>query len=576
VVCSHCGNKSSATHRFCGMCGTPLPQRPITAPGATSTLSFTRLPVEVPRFTGPGTSALTSPASSVLERSSPALMSSGTEVAATAVKDVASPADSHLEKPNPELRSTDPQSRNYFTEAEKANSLEQFVAGFHYAPPKEEDELTMTGDHPVLDATGKYGEPVTPIGLSEESLTTEAPTQRVTSGSWAEGVSVSEGSAAETSAPGRSRFLDLSEQANQPTAVSSAPIAGPSFLGLSDSALTGSVEALEEPSTRSHWRAWVALIVILLFGGLGYLEWRAEKNQSNTGPIGVMKMQIERLKGRKGAVVTPEPSTQSTSVVPEAGSASNNSQPNASGPDMQVTPQQKQQTPAPVEPGTNANPPAEKPASPGASASPATIAPAQASSNPVQAAPGGSSNTGTFDAGRTQASDTNPSLPSAAAGVQPSNNGSKPASAQNEEAPAREPSRPAKPMPGADELAKANDASDAAAASAWLWKSVAKGNPEAPVRLANMYIKGDGVARSCEQAVVLLKSAAAKENAGARSRLGTLYATGTCVPRDRVRAYEYMSSALQANPNASGARDLREQLWAQMSPQERTQAEKYR
>ena len=131
-------------------------------------------------------------------------------------------------------------------------------------------------------------------------------------------------------------------------------------------------------------------------------------------------------------------------------------------------------------------------------------------------------------------------------------------------------------MPGADELAKANDASDAAAASAWLWKSVAKGNPEAPVRLANMYIKGDGVARSCEQAVVLLKSAAAKENAGARSRLGTLYATGTCVPRDRVRAYEYMSSALQANPNASGARDLREQLWAQMSPQERTQAEKYR
>ena len=105
---------------------------------------------------------------------------------------------------------------------------------------------------------------------------------------------------------------------------------------------------------------------------------------------------------------------------------------------------------------------------------------------------------------------------------------------------------------------------------------MAKGNPEAPIKLANMYIKGDGVSQSCDQAMVLLRSAAAKENAPARSRLGALYATGTCVPRDRVRAYEYMSQAVEANPNAAWARDFRKQLWEHMTPQEREEARKSR
>ena len=88
------------------------------------------------------------------------------------------------------------------------------------------------------------------------------------------------------------------------------------------------------------------------------------------------------------------------------------------------------------------------------------------------------------------------------------------------------------------------DASDPAAAAAWLWKATSRGNPVAPVRLADMYIKGQGVPRSCEQALVLLRSAATKENAPARNRLAALYANGTCVatrpgkglPVDVVRA----------------------------------------
>ena len=46
MVCSACGYENQAGMRFCGMCGMPLPHRPLTAPGAQSTLDYTRVPVE--------------------------------------------------------------------------------------------------------------------------------------------------------------------------------------------------------------------------------------------------------------------------------------------------------------------------------------------------------------------------------------------------------------------------------------------------------------------------------------------------------------------------------------------------
>jgi hypothetical protein len=125
-------------------------------------------------------------------------------------------------------------------------------------------------------------------------------------------------------------------------------------------------------------------------------------------------------------------------------------------------------------------------------------------------------------------------------------------------------------------MAKAKNASDSAAAAAWLWKATAKGNSDAPVQLADMYVKGDGVPRSCEQAVVLLKTAAEKENARARNRLAAMYATGNCVSRNRVEAYRWVSSALATNPNSQWAQQNRDLLWQQMTPEERAAAGKYR
>lgn len=67
---------------------------------------------------------------------------------------------------------------------------------------------------------------------------------------------------------------------------------------------------------------------------------------------------------------------------------------------------------------------------------------------------------------------------------------------------------------------------DSAEASKWLWKSIAKQNSEATLLLADLYLKGDGVSKNCDQARVLLDSAARKGMAGAGERLRNLQAFG--------------------------------------------------
>ena len=532
MFCTNCGFENPAMHRFCGMCGTPLPQRPITAPGAQSTADLTRHPVGVTQTTP----------------------SSASHSGATVVQ----------------VSDSGTSGSTYFSQVEQADSLEQFIAGFRYTPPVEEDEVTMTGDRPVLDDTTKY-EPAAPISVSEgQSLVAEPllpaveslplSTAAVDDTPEQPAVVVTEPPPFATKGvrektPERSRFLDFSEQEKEQDRVpapTTSSIGGPSFLGLSDTPASPAYVGEANAERQSHWRAWTAVVVLLIFGALGALEWRAEKNQSSNGPIGIMRMQIDRLKGKK-AVITPASET-----APEPAQPGSTSQPSGSGPEMQVAPRQKPQPNPPQPVNNNASP--EKPTNPGAASTAPASAPAvaEAKSTPVEKSSVPENAHG---------ADQKPEIAMNAESEK------FPASSTNETAESKA-EKPAKTTPGADELAKAANASDREAASAWLWKSVAKGNPDAPVKLANMYIKGDGVPQSCDQAVVLLRSAAAKENAPARSRLGSLYATGTCVQRNRVRAYEYMSQALEANPNAAGARDAKQQLWAQMTTQERQQVQK--
>lgn len=67
---------------------------------------------------------------------------------------------------------------------------------------------------------------------------------------------------------------------------------------------------------------------------------------------------------------------------------------------------------------------------------------------------------------------------------------------------------------------------DPAAAARWLWKAVGKDNPRAALMLADLYAHGDGVAKSCDQARVLLGVAVGKGVSEAGPRLRNLETNG--------------------------------------------------
>jgi hypothetical protein len=69
-------------------------------------------------------------------------------------------------------------------------------------------------------------------------------------------------------------------------------------------------------------------------------------------------------------------------------------------------------------------------------------------------------------------------------------------------------------------------ARDSQQAAAWLWKAVAKQNMAATLLLSDLYLRGDGVTKSCDQARLLLDAAARKGVAAAAERLRNLQAFG--------------------------------------------------
>lgn len=63
-------------------------------------------------------------------------------------------------------------------------------------------------------------------------------------------------------------------------------------------------------------------------------------------------------------------------------------------------------------------------------------------------------------------------------------------------------------------------------AAKWLWKAIAKHNAEASLLLSDLYLKGEGVSKNCDQARVLLDAAALQGVKDAGTRLRHLQAFG--------------------------------------------------
>lgn len=67
---------------------------------------------------------------------------------------------------------------------------------------------------------------------------------------------------------------------------------------------------------------------------------------------------------------------------------------------------------------------------------------------------------------------------------------------------------------------------DSQQAATWLWRAVSKQNLTATMLLSDLYLRGDGVPKSCDQARLLLDAAARKGGAAAAERIRHLQAFG--------------------------------------------------
>src|ERR1700690_3921189 len=123
VLCRACGYENQAGHRFCGMCGTPLPHAPTTAPDAQSTLDFPRGPLE-----GPAHSEHRSPAPMREHANAPTGPAAVLEIPHTA-EFVSQPA-SVISQP-PSASDATPPAHDMVPEI----PLEEYVRQFHYTPP---------------------------------------------------------------------------------------------------------------------------------------------------------------------------------------------------------------------------------------------------------------------------------------------------------------------------------------------------------------------------------------------------------------------------------------------------------
>ena len=346
-----------------------------------------------------------------------------------------------------------------------------------------------------------------------------------------------------------SRFLDFTLAHHD----ESGSVSGTSFLGLSGDAEP--LESEEEPKSRK-WPRYVAAAVASGFIAavvvLAVMQWtlvcgaasRVRDAASRYARVGATYVQMLRTGKTASSVKNTEPSSAS------AGPAS------APAPDSVV--EQHPAQPAGEEasaavPKTTAAPPAPESPANGAG----NVRPNSTTLNLEGKSGSGGS------AGQTQAVEPK----------QLSTGRPRPA-AEPAKATAPKPSdrQSSKPVAGQGEYQQALVTTNPEAARVLLWRATALGNSDAQMRLADMYIYGQGVPQNCDQGLILLRSAAQRANAQAQGKLGALYAAGTCVPQDRVQAYRWLTLALNDGQRSEWTEKNRQMVWRQMSPEERSRA----
>ena len=97
----------------------------------------------------------------------------------------------------------------------------------------------------------------------------------------------------------------------------------------------------------------------------------------------------------------------------------------------------------------------------------------------------------------------------------------------------------------------------------------AEQKPSSALLRAQQFLQGKGVQQNCEQGLLYLRAAAQKNEPAAAVQMGALYASGHCVKQDKVMAYRWFNSAHELQPANQWIQKNMDQLWGQMSEQER-------
>ncbi|HVJ05596.1 MAG TPA: hypothetical protein VM578_07980 [Candidatus Saccharimonadales bacterium] len=294
-------------------------------------------------------------------------------------------------------------------------------------------------------------------------------------------------------------------------------VSGPSFLGLTDD----DVVIDDEPEPQSHFARNTALAILAVVAILAALEWRSIRD------YGLAYVQNGSMQVARRDKSTPKnpPAVAADNTGRELGLSSTPAKPGSPQPtesspnaDHPLPVQQAARSTQPtasssIAAHTSSATPSNSPTSNAASAPSDSITSASAANHstqpPAMSAPDvpehESRSVAAAPPTKLRQFAKSPSTKSAASSDRARRSSGNAAAS--------------KPVPGADEMSRASRASDSEARAAWLWKAVGKGNPQAPVELARMYQRGTGVVRSCDQAQLLLRSAASKGNEQARSDL---------------------------------------------------------
>ncbi len=221
------------------------------------------------------------------------------------------------------------------------------------------------------------------------------------------------------------------------------------------------------PRSSGSYRIYVGIVLAMIIGALAYMAWRsAQASQNSSGaPL------APPVTSKEPEPSAPVPSTATSAPTPS--------------------------TPTPSAPAKTDTPDRTQPA--GNQAVPAPV-----TAKPVR------------DEASSNADNSAPSLPH---GI-----------SRPEKAAAAEVSGGS----GGEELALAQrylngtngQGRNSAEAAKWLWKAIAKHNAEATLLLSDLYLRGDGVSKNCDQARVLLDTAALRGVKDAGQRLRHLQAFG--------------------------------------------------